>query len=228
MCVFKLYLGRILGTCDQRVDDIAALSGPLLLYHHQPRYQVGSMLLATPDLGPPAPYIPTFYQECAPITPRANQEVSGWLGHHHSAQSVILLADCHFPQFLFSLLSQNSRMQQPLVHLYFLTVLEHLQAEGHKLSSLVRTANTINQQCASPTTGEVERVLLWVELQAVVQVVLQELAAHLDLSETHRLGEIQPLADDINRYLPGRVERRRRGVGGRGRDHHNDSNVSVL
>ena len=140
MCVFKLYLGRILGTCDQRVDDIAALSGPLLLYHHQPRYQVGSMLLATPDLGPPAPYIPTFYQECAPITPRANQEVSGWLGHHHSAQSVILLADCHFPQFLFSLLSQNSRMQQPLVHLYFLTVLEHLQAEGHKLSSLVRTA----------------------------------------------------------------------------------------
>ena len=104
-------------------------------------------------------------------------------------------------------------MQQPLVHLYFLTVLEHLQAEGYKLSSLVRTANTINQQCASPTTGEVERVLLWVELQAVVQVVLQELAAHLDLSETHRLGEIQPLADDINRYFPGRVERRRRGGG---------------
>ena len=102
-------------------------------------------------------------------------------------------------------------MQQPLVHLYFLTVLEHLQAEGYKLSSLVRTANTINQQCASPTTGEVEHVLLWVELQAVVQVVLQELAAHLDLSETHRLGEIQPLADDINRYLPGRVERRREG-----------------
>ena len=104
MCVFKLYLGRILGTFDQCVD-IAALSGPLLLYHHQPRYQVGSMLLATPDLGPPAPYIPTFYQECAPITPRANQEVSAWLGHHHSAQSVILLADCHFHNFspLFSL-----------------------------------------------------------------------------------------------------------------------------
>ena len=105
-------------------------------------------------------------------------------------------------------------MQQPLAHLYFLTVLEHLQAEGHKLSSLVHTANTINQQCASPTTGEVENVLLWVELQAVVQVVLQELATHLDPSETHCMGEIQPLAD-INRYLPGKggeeKERARRG-----------------
>lgn len=101
-------------------------------------------------------------------------------------------------------------MQQPLVHLYFLTVLEHLQAEGHKLSSLVRTANTINQQCASPNTGEVENVLLWVELQAVVQVVLQELATHLDPSETRCMGEIQPLADDINRYLPGMVEGRRK------------------
>ena len=89
MCVFKLYLGRILGTCDQRVDDIAALSGPLLLYHYQPRHQVGSVLMATPDLGPPTPYIPTFYQECAPIMPRANQEVSPWVGHHLSAQSAI-------------------------------------------------------------------------------------------------------------------------------------------
>ena len=107
-------------------------------------------------------------------------------------------------------------MQQPLVHLYFLTILEHLQAEGHKLSSLVRTANTINQQCASSTTGEVENVLLWVELQAVMQVVLQELATHLDPSETHCMGEIQPLADDINRYRPGKGgeerERARRGV----------------
>ena len=126
------------------------------------------------------------------------------------------MAHCHCAlviSLLFSL-SQNSRMQQPLVHLYFLTVLEHLQAEGHKLSSLVRTTNTINQQCASPTTGEVEDVLLWVELQAVLQVVLRELATHLDPSETCRMGEIQPLADDINRYLPRKVERRKRELGG--------------
>ena len=62
--VFKLYLGRILGSCDQR-NEQAALSGPLLLYHHQPRSQIGRVLMAAPDLGPPAPYIPTFYQEYA-------------------------------------------------------------------------------------------------------------------------------------------------------------------
>ena len=73
--VFKLYLGRILGSCDKHAEA-AALSGPLLLYHHQPRSQVGSVLMATPDLGLPAPYIPTFYHKCPSITPRANHEVS--------------------------------------------------------------------------------------------------------------------------------------------------------
>ena len=91
-------------------------------------------------------------------------------------------------------------MQQPLAHLYFLTVLEHLQGEGHKLSALVRTANNIFKLCTSPTVGEGESIILWVELQAVVQMVLQQLATHLDPSEPHRMGEIQPLAEDINRY----------------------------
>ena len=86
-------------------------------------------------------------------------------------------------------------MQQPLAHLYFLTLLEHLQAQGHKLSGLIRTANTITQQCASPTT---ERVVLWVELQAVVQVILQKLAVHLNPSKP-RMEEVHPVVDDINR-----------------------------
>ena len=83
MCVFKLYLGHILGTCDQR-EKVAALSGPLQLYRHQPRSQVGRVLMATPDLGSPAPYIPTFYQECSSIIPRANHEVSvyKWEGYY--------------------------------------------------------------------------------------------------------------------------------------------------
>ena len=75
MCVFKLYMGHILGSCDQS-DAEAALSGPLLLYHHQPRSEVGRVLITTPDLGSPAHYIPTFYQECSFIIPTANHEVS--------------------------------------------------------------------------------------------------------------------------------------------------------
>ena len=77
MCVFKLYLGRILGPRDQCVDKAASFSAPLLLHLNQPRSQVVKVLMATPDLGSPAPYIPTFYQECSSITPRANHEVSG-------------------------------------------------------------------------------------------------------------------------------------------------------
>ena len=86
-------------------------------------------------------------------------------------------------------------MQQPLAHLYFLTLLEHLQAQRHKLSVLVRTANIITQQCASPTT---ESVVLWIELQAVVQVILQKLAVHFNPSKP-RMEEIHPVVDDINR-----------------------------
>ena len=89
-------------------------------------------------------------------------------------------------------------MQQPLAHLYFLTLLEHLQAKECKLSGLVRTANAILQQCASATTKEVESVVLWIELQAVVQVILQKLAVHLNPSKP-RMEEVHPVADDINR-----------------------------
>ena len=74
--VFKLYMGHILGSQDQCVGEIAALSGPLQLYHHKPRSQVGCTLLATPHLGSPAPYIPTFYLRCPSITLRANNEVN--------------------------------------------------------------------------------------------------------------------------------------------------------
>ena len=91
-------------------------------------------------------------------------------------------------------------MQQPLCHLYFLTLLEHLQAKKHvfQLSYLVRFANSIAQQCAYPAMREEESILLWVELQVVLQVILQKLATHLDPSELH-VSETQLLADDINR-----------------------------
>ena len=89
-------------------------------------------------------------------------------------------------------------MQQPLAHLYFLTLLEHLQAKKHKLSGLVRIANDITRQCTSPDTREVETVLLWVELQAVLQMILQELATNLNPNKPN-IGEVEPLAQDINR-----------------------------
>ena len=76
MYVFKLYLGRILGPHDQCVDKVATLSAPLLLYLEQPQSQIDNVLMTPASLGSPAPYIPTFYQWCSSITPRANNEVS--------------------------------------------------------------------------------------------------------------------------------------------------------
>ena len=75
MCMFKLYLGRILGPCDQCVDKVV-LSAPLQLHFKQQRFQVGMVLMATADLGSPAPYIPAFYQQCSFIALKANHEVS--------------------------------------------------------------------------------------------------------------------------------------------------------
>ena len=90
-------------------------------------------------------------------------------------------------------------MQQPLAHLYFLTLLEHLQAKKYMLSGLICIANEITQQLTSSARKVEEVVVLWIELQAVLQVVLQKLATHLDPFEPH-MGEIQPLAENINRY----------------------------
>ena len=89
-------------------------------------------------------------------------------------------------------------MQQPLAHLYFLSLLEHLQAKKYKLSGLVSLANKISMQCVSPATKEVEAVVLWVELQAVVQVIIHGLATCLNPSRL-RIGEFQ--TNEINRYL---------------------------
>ena len=70
--VFKLYLGHILGLCDK----VAVLSNPLQLYDHKRRSQVGSVLMATPNLGSPVAYVPTFYQDYLSINHRTNHEVS--------------------------------------------------------------------------------------------------------------------------------------------------------
>ena len=89
-------------------------------------------------------------------------------------------------------------MQQPLAHLYFLTLMEHLQAQRHTLSGLLRIANAITEQFAPPTSEVVKSVVLWIELQAVVQLILQKLAVHLNPSKL-RMGEVYLVVDDINR-----------------------------
>lgn len=91
-------------------------------------------------------------------------------------------------------------MQQPLCHLYFLTVMEHLWSEQHyepqDLSTFVRWISDIKKELETAKEGEA--VLLWVELQAVVQVLIQQLALHFNPLETGRLGDVQLIVKDID------------------------------
>ena len=88
-------------------------------------------------------------------------------------------------------------MQQPLAHLYFLTVLEHLMSTQHTLAGLVITARSIEgnlQNCHDKCT----KAVLWIELQAVIQVLAQKLAKFV----THyEIGEIQLYIPDLNHFF---------------------------
>ena len=119
-----------------------------------------------------------------------------WLDIRRTSQFIQCSNTLSVPYF--SLFLQNLRMQQPLAHLYFLTLLEHLQAKKKKLSGLVSLAKMISVQCESHATKEVEAVVLWVELQAVVQVIIHGLATCLNPSRPHTRAF---KANDINRYL---------------------------
>ncbi len=98
-------------------------------------------------------------------------------------------------------------MQQPLCHLYFLTVMEHLLAKQNSeaflhqqhshLAGLVRMAATIHTSLETAVGGEA--VLLWVELQAVTQVLMQQLTHYMDPSQKQKLVEIHQISDDVNR-----------------------------
>ena len=89
------------------------------------------MLVASPDLTSLGPYIPTFYQH----RERVSQESGNYDGSLPFACVSVF----------FKFLPQNALMQQPLAHIYFLTVLEHLQMRGYRPNHLCRLAENITK-----------------------------------------------------------------------------------
>ena len=172
MCIFKLYLSRILEKYEHHEKNIAE-SGPLNLYHHLPRLQVGLTLLKKPNLGDPGPYISTFYQECSAIKPEQD--------------------------------TLSDRMQQPLAHLYFLTVLERILSDEQRLANMVRVteelSNLLSEHADSKLSKHAHQVVLQIELQAVLQVIAKLLASLLNASEHVQLvkciTKINCLFDDM-------------------------------
>lgn len=92
-------------------------------------------------------------------------------------------------------------MQQPLCHLYFLVVMEHLNSvyntasQTSMLSSIVRKAGYMHRQLKDT---EEENVTLWVEYEAIVQILIKQLSVHLNPTRPELLGDVQHLLQDIN------------------------------
>lgn len=93
---------------------------------------------------------------------------------------------------------QNGRMQQPLCHLYFLTLMENRNLKDKNLYTLVCLGRDVKRKLQCATDGEA--VLLQLEFQAIIQILTQQLALHLDPSQSDRLGDVYDIKDEINRY----------------------------
>ena len=96
---------------------------------------VGLVLAAQSDLGCPGPYIPTFYQlkEILHVHPCESSKVN------IHVQCSMMLEFLELTVFN----PQNAMMQQPLAHLYFLTVFELLQTKKYRPIHLARLAGKI-------------------------------------------------------------------------------------
>ena len=88
-------------------------------------------------------------------------------------------------------------MHQPLAHLYFLTVLEHVMSEPP--GEIVRSADLISKQLDSSETCDGEKILLWIELQAIVQLIAQQLQYHLDPDNPSKVVQFRLLKQSVNR-----------------------------
>ena len=92
-------------------------------------------------------------------------------------------------------------MQQPLSHLYFLSVLEYLDDNDYNLSQLLECANQLKTLCFDPKCSDGEKILLWIEVQAVMMSVAKEMESYL---KSYRqtggktFKELQQLLDPLN------------------------------
>ena len=94
-------------------------------------------------------------------------------------------------------------MQQPLCHLYFLTVMEHIQStrqQDHSSLASMKFATRIEQELI--TAKEIDGILLRVELQAVIQNLMQELSLYLSPSHPYKLEDDSDLLLQINKLAP--------------------------
>ena len=86
-------------------------------------------------------------------------------------------------------------MQQPLCHLYFVSVMEKYTVRDLEVHNLVHVAGMIQKVLLEQKNDE-EAVLLQLEVQAVIQVLTQRLAL---LFNPSRLHTVRRIMEQINR-----------------------------
>lgn len=89
----------------------------------------------------------------------------------------------------------SSIMDQPLAHLYFLTVLEHVMREPP--TEVMRSAEVITELLSK--TNDEEKLLLSIELQAIIQLIAQQLQYYLDPDNSSKVTEFRLLKQFVNR-----------------------------
>ena len=141
-----------------------------------------------------------------------------WSAHllHWSIQGQVTW-QCYVPMYLYKLLLpafQNPLMQQPLAHLYFLTILEQLQKREHNANFLIRIASWLDevrtqtfvvkhahytvyvwtgyilQRCNSDKTPDTAKMMLFTEKQAVVQILCQQLISFIDPRDPKKIQDV--------------------------------------
>ena len=97
---------------------------------------------------------------------------------------------------------KGNRMNQPLCHLYFLTVMEHLSSDNQigKFYDLIEWATQIKSKLDSEQTGE-DIILLKLEFQAAVQVIIQQLALYFNPCDYQKQSDVSPVIQDINKLV---------------------------
>ena len=95
-------------------------------------------------------------------------------------------------------------MQQHLAHLYYLIVLERLiDSESFDLPQLIVIAEDHRKKCDLSTLDDTEKMLLHIELQAIMEVIARQLAQRYIIctssSRTLSVEELIPLLPTINK-----------------------------
>lgn len=100
--------------------------------------------------------------------------------------------------------SISVRMQQPLAHLYFLTVLENITDRDFGYSVLINIAKTVAKLCCSELSSEMQAIFQ-IELQAVLQSVIVKTGVDLISQSSNSL--IHDVNDLLSNDVAGGISR---------------------